>query len=154
VFTSQEAFSAAFKAGELNRDVVVVVRFQGPSANGMPELHSLTPPMSVLQEKGFKVALVTDGRMSGASGKVLSAIHVAPEALNGGPIGKIRDGDIITVDAVSGRLAAEVDEAEWTARDVAIHRPNQPALGIGRDMFAPLRERVGAADLGATFLAA
>jgi phosphogluconate dehydratase len=154
VFTSQDAFSAAFKAGELNRDVVVVVRFQGPSANGMPELHSLTPPMSVLQEKGFKVALVTDGRMSGASGKVLSAIHVAPEALHGGPIGKIRDGDIITVDAVSGRLEAEVDQAEWNARDVAVHRPNQPALGLGRDMFASLRERVGTADAGATFLAA
>jgi phosphogluconate dehydratase len=154
VFTSQEAFAKAFKAGELNRDVVVVVRFQGPKANGMPELHSLTPPLAVLQDKGFKVALLTDGRMSGASGKVLAAIHVAPEALAGGPIAKIRDGDPIRIDAVSGRMEAMVPEEEWSRRDVAVSRPNEDAFGIGRDMFAPFRAMVGAADDGASVVAA
>ena len=107
---------AAYKKGELHRDVVVVVRFQGPRANGMPELHKLTPALGVLQDKGFKVALVTDGRMSGASGKVPAAIHLSPEALGGGPIGKLRDGDVIRLSADDGRLNALVDEAEWAAR--------------------------------------
>ena len=104
MFHSQEELQAAFKAGELNRDVVAVVRFQGPKANGMPELHKLTPPLGVLQDRGFKVALVTDGRMSGASGKVPAAIHLTPEAVDGGPIAKIRDGDIIRLDADAGTL--------------------------------------------------
>jgi phosphogluconate dehydratase len=105
----------AFKAGELERDVVVVVRFQGPHANGMPELHKLTPPLAVLQGKGYKVALVTDGRMSGASGKVPAAIHVSPEALAGGPLAKLRDGDVVRVCALTGSLTALVDEATWAA---------------------------------------
>ena len=109
VFDSQEALQRAFKAGELERDFVAVVRFQGPRANGMPELHKLTPPLAVLQGKGFKVALVTDGRMSGASGKVPAAIHVSPEALAGGPLAKVRDGDLIRLDAVAGTLQALVD---------------------------------------------
>ena len=110
VFDSQEALLAAFKAGELERDVVAVVRFQGPQANGMPELHKLTPPLAVLQGKGFRVALVTDGRMSGASGKVPAAIHVSPEALAGGPLAKVRDGDVVRLDAVAGTLQALVDD--------------------------------------------
>ena len=117
--TAQEALQPAFKAGELERDFVAVVRFQGPRANGMPELHKLTPPLAVLQGKGFKVALVTDGRMSGASGKVPAAIHVSPEALAGGPLAKVRDGDVIRLDAVAGTLEALVDAATWAAREPA-----------------------------------
>ena len=119
VFDSQEALQDAFKAGELDRDVVCVVRWQGPQANGMPELHKLTPPLAVLQDKGFKVALVTDGRMSGASGKVPAAIHVSPEAKVGGPLAKLRDGDRIRLDARTGDLLAMVPEAEWQLRAVA-----------------------------------
>ena len=119
VFSSQEALLAAFNAGELERDCVVVVRFQGPQANGMPELHKLTPPLAVLQGKGFKVALVTDGRMSGASGKVPAAIHVSPEALAGGPLAKVRSGDFIRLDADAGVLQALVDDATWAARELA-----------------------------------
>ena len=126
MFDSQEALLAAFKAGELERDFVAVVRFQGPRANGMPELHKLTPPLGVLQKKGFRVALVTDGRMSGASGKVPAAIHVSPEALAGGPLGKVRDGDVIRLDAVAGTLDALVDAAEWAAREPAQPTPAQP----------------------------
>ena len=109
MFHDQEELQAAFKAGELDRDFVAVVRFQGPKANGMPELHSLTPPLAVLQDTGFKVALVTDGRMSGASGKVPAAIHVTPEAVDGGPIAKIRDGDMIRLDADAGTLEVLAD---------------------------------------------
>ena len=116
VFDSQEELLAAFSAGEVQQDMVAVVRFQGPRANGMPELHKLTPPLAVLQNQGFKVALVTDGRMSGASGKVPAAIHVTPEALGGGPLAKVRDGDMLRVDAVAGTLDVLVDEAEWAAR--------------------------------------
>jgi phosphogluconate dehydratase len=119
IFDSQEAMQAAFKAGELERDVVVVVRFQGPQANGMPELHKLTPPLAVLQGKGFKVALVTDGRMSGASGKVPAAIHVSPEALAGGPLAKLRDGDLVRVCANTGVLSALVPAADWDRRELA-----------------------------------
>src|SRR5436309_4815594 len=119
VFDTQEALQRAFKAGELERDFVAVVRFQGPHANGMPELHKLTPPLAVLQGKGFQVALVTDGRMSGASGKVPAAIHVSPEAKAGGPLAKVRNGDVIRLDAVAGTLDALVSEAEWDARPVA-----------------------------------
>ena len=120
VFDSQEELLAAFKAGALERDFVAVVRFQGPRANGMPELHKLTPPLAVLQGKGFRVALVTDGRMSGASGKVPAAIHVSPEALAGGPLAKVRDGDLIRLDAVAGTLDALVDDGTWAARE-AVH---------------------------------
>ncbi|MCF8206052.1 MAG: phosphogluconate dehydratase [Methylotenera sp.] len=152
VFTTQEAMLAAFKAGELERDVVVVVRFQGPHANGMPELHKLTPPLAVLQGKGFKVALVTDGRMSGASGKVPAAIHVSPEALAGGPLARLQDGDVVRVCANSGSLTALVDAAEWAARPVATLDPAEAdvnAHGLGRELFAGLRRNVLSAEEGA-----
>ncbi len=153
VFHSQEEVQAAFKAGELNRDVVVVVRFQGPKANGMPELHKLMPPLGVVQDKGFKVALVTDGRLSGASGKVLSAIHVTPEALAGGPLARLKDGDIVRVDAISGTLEALVPEAEWNARPQALADLEANRYGTGRELFAPFRHLVGRADLGASIFA-
>jgi len=152
VFDDQESMMQAFKAGELERDVVVVVRFQGPRANGMPELHKLTPPLAVLQGKGFKVALVTDGRMSGASGKVPAAIHVSPEVLAGGPLGKVRDGDLIRLDAVAGTLDAKVDAAEWARREVATLSPERAesnAHGLGRELFAGLRRNVSSAEEGA-----
>jgi len=152
VFSSQEAMQVAFKAGELDRDVVVVVRFQGPQANGMPELHKLTPPLAVLQGKGFRVALVTDGRMSGASGKVPAAIHAVPEALAGGPLARLRDGDVVRVDAVSGTLQALVDDAEWAARPVVTLSPEQAEIhahDLGRDLFAGMRRNVTDAERGA-----
>lgn len=152
VFDSQEAMQAAFKAGELERDVVVVVRFQGPKANGMPELHKLTPPLAVLQGKGFKVALVTDGRMSGASGKVPAAIHVSPEALAGGPLAKLRDGDLLRLDAVSGSLEALVSAEDWAARELAQIRPEaleENGQGMGRELFAGMRRNVLSAEEGA-----
>ena len=148
VFDSQEALLAAFSAGEVQHDMVAVVRFQGPQANGMPELHKLTPPLAVLQNQGFKVALVTDGRMSGASGRVPAAIHVTPEALAGGPLAKVRDGDIVRVDAVAGTLDVLVDEAEWAARTPAPY--NAPAAtGFGRELFANFRRHAGGAEQGA-----
>lgn len=152
VFTSQEAMQAAFKAGELDRDVVVVVRFQGPHANGMPELHKLTPPLAVLQGKGFKVALVTDGRMSGASGKVPAAIHVSPEALAGGPLAKVRDGDLVRLDAVMGHLDALVPADEWEARSLAHIDPAQAEANghdLGRELFAGMRRNARSAEEGA-----
>ncbi len=152
VFDSQEAMQAAFKAGELERDVVVVVRFQGPQANGMPELHKLTPPLAVLQGKGFKVALVTDGRMSGASGKVPAAIHVSPEALAGGPLARLRDGDLVRLDAVAGTLQALVPADEWAARELAQIRPealDENGWGMGRELFAGIRRNVKSAEEGA-----
>jgi phosphogluconate dehydratase len=152
VFDSQEALQQAFKAGELERDFVAVVRFQGPRANGMPELHKLTPPLAVQQGKGFKVALVTDGRMSGASGKVPAAIHVSPEVLAGGPLGKVRTGDVIRLDATNGRLDALVDDAEWAARSVAVIPDAQAednGLGLGRDLFGGMRRNVLSAEEGA-----
>jgi phosphogluconate dehydratase len=151
VFTTQDAMLAAFKAGELERDVVVVVRFQGPQANGMPELHKLTPPLAVLQGKGFKVALVTDGRMSGASGKIPAAIHVSPEALAGGELGKVRDGDLIRVDAVNGSLSALVDAAEWAARPLAGLSAEQAEVNghdLGRELFTGMRRNVSTAEQG------
>lgn len=148
VFADQDEVMAAFKAGELDRDVVVVVRFQGPRANGMPELHKLTPPLGVLQDKGFKVALVTDGRMSGASGKVPAAIHLSPEALGGGPIGKLRDGDLVRVCAVEGTLEALVDAAEWDVREQAIAPP--PPFDTGRELFALFRHHSDLAESGAS----
>ena len=156
VFSDQNDVLAAFKAGELEKDVVVVVRFQGPASNGMPELHKLTPPLGVLQDRGFKVALVTDGRMSGASGKVPAAIHVSPEAKTGGPLAKLRDGDIVRVCADTGELAALVDAAEWSARENA--PAPEAAMGVGRELFALMRlhsdeaERGGSAMLAAAGL--
>ncbi len=152
VFDSQEALHRAFHAGELDRDVVAVVRFQGPQANGMPELHKLTPPLAVLQGKGYRVALVTDGRMSGASGKVPAAIHVSPEVLGGGPLGKVRDGDLIRLDAVAGTLSALVDEAEWLARPVAVLDPEhalENGHDLGRELFGGMRRTVRSAEEGA-----
>ena len=152
VFHSQEALHVAFQAGELDRDVVVVVRFQGPQANGMPELHKLTPPLAVLQGKGFRVALVTDGRMSGASGKVPAAIHASPEALAGGPLARVRDGDVIRLDANTGTLAALVDPAEWAARPLAALDDDQAddnAHGLGRELFGGMRRTVRSAEEGA-----
>jgi phosphogluconate dehydratase len=149
VFVSQEELQAAFKAGTLDRDVVCVVRFQGPTANGMPELHGLTPPLGVLQDRGFKVALVTDGRMSGASGKVPAAIHVSPEAARGGPIARLRDGDVVRLDAAAGRLDVLVDAAAWAARAPAVADLSANAHGLGRELFAPFRSTVGPAEAGA-----
>ena len=152
VFTTQEELLAAFKAGVLERDFVAVVRFQGPQACGMPELHKLTPPLAVLQGKGYKVALVTDGRMSGASGKVPAAIHVSPEALAGGPLGKVRDGDIIRLDAEAGTLQALVPAAVWAAREQALITPEQAEINghdLGRELFAGLRRNVRSAEEGA-----
>ncbi len=152
VFTTQEAMLAAFKAGELNRDVVVVVRFQGPHANGMPELHKLTPSLAVLQGQGHRVALVTDGRMSGASGKVPAAIHVSPEALAGGPLARLRDGDVIRLDAPAGVLQALVPDAEWALRQPAQLDPAQAEVNghdLGRELFAGLRRNVKSAEEGA-----
>ena len=152
VFDSQEALLAAFNAGEMEGDVVAVVRFQGPKANGMPELHKLTPPLAVLQGKGFQVALVTDGRMSGASGKVPAAIHVSPEALDGGPLAKVRDGDIIRLDAEAGTLQALVDAAEWAAREVQGISPELAevhAHDLGRELFTSMRRNVSSAESGA-----
>jgi phosphogluconate dehydratase len=148
VFADQSEVLAAFKAGELERDVIVVVRFQGPRANGMPELHKLTPQLGVLQNRGFKVALVTDGRMSGASGKVPAAIHLSPEALGGGPIGKVRDGDILRLDAEAGTLEALVPADEWDAREHAVAPP--PAIGTGRELFAMMRHYCDEAEKGAS----
>jgi len=128
--------------------VVVVVRFQGPAANGMPELHKLTPLLGVLQDRGFKVALVTDGRMSGASGKVPAAIHVTPEALLGGALGKLRDGDVVRVCAERGELVALVDAAEWEAREQAAPPRFEP--GTGRELFALMRRHCDTAEQGAS----
>jgi len=150
VFSSQEAMKAAFEAGELNQDVVVVVRFQGPSANGMPELHSLTPALGVLQDRGHSVALVTDGRMSGASGKVPSAIHISPEAARGGSLARVKDGDVIRFDAVAGQVAFIGDEAEFNAREAEPYRPNDNGVGLGREMFSSFRGIVGDAEIGAS----
>ncbi len=152
VFDSQEALHQAFAAGELDRDVVCVVRWQGPQANGMPELHKLTPPLAVLQGRGFKVALVTDGRMSGASGKVPAAIHVSPEAAAGGPLARLRDGDLVRLDADAGALLALVDPQEWASRDVATMPQDlvlANGLGMGRELFAGMRRNVTTAEEGA-----
>ena len=152
VFAGQDAVIAAFKAGELERDVVVVVRFQGPAANGMPELHKLTPPLGVLQDRGFRVALVTDGRMSGASGKVPAAIHVTPEAYLGGPLTRLRDGDVVRVCAENGELTALVDPAEWAAREAAAPPPFAP--GTGRELFALMRQHSDDAEKGGSAMLA
>jgi phosphogluconate dehydratase len=152
VFHSQEALQAAFRAGDLDRDFVAVIRFQGPRANGMPELHKLTPALGVLQDRGYKVALVTDGRMSGASGKVPAAIHVTPEAAVGGPLARVRDGDVIRVDAPAGTLSVLADEAEFGGRMPvgADLTPNE--FGLGRELFRLFRANAMPAELGAGVL--
>ncbi|MCB1338640.1 MAG: phosphogluconate dehydratase [Maritimibacter sp.] len=147
IFHDQDAVKAAFRAGEFTQDVIVVVRFQGPRANGMPELHGLTPTLSVLQDRGLKVALVTDGRMSGASGKVPAAIHVCPEASDGGPIAKLRDGDIVRLDAGRGRL--EVLTEGFAARAPVTADLSTNEIGLGRELFAMFRRNAGPADTGA-----
>jgi len=152
VFDDQLDVIEAFKRGELEKDVVVVVRFQGPRANGMPELHKLTPPLGVLQNRGFKVALVTDGRMSGASGKVPCAIHCSPEALLDGAIGLIRDGDMIRVDAVNGTLEALVAPDVWATRRMEATPP--PVSGMGRELFGMFRGLADEAEKGASAMLA
>ncbi len=152
VFNSQDELQQAFKAGELDRDVVCVVRWQGPQANGMPELHKLTPPLAILQGRGLKVALVTDGRMSGASGKVPAAIHVSPEAAAGGPLAKVQDGDLIRLDGVTGTLQVLLSEAEWATRPLAQMPAELRAangVGMGRELFANLRRNALLAEEGA-----
>ncbi|WP_018151112.1 phosphogluconate dehydratase [Leeia oryzae] len=149
VFNHQDELLSAFKRGELERDFVAVIRFQGPRANGMPELHKLTPTLAVLQERGFKVALVTDGRMSGASGKVPAAIHMSPEVLSGGALGKIRDGDIITLDAEAGVVTAEVPEDIWSQREIAVQDLSQNQFGFGRELFTGMRHHASNAESGA-----
>ena len=149
VFESQEHFQATFKAGELAGDMVIVVRNQGPMANGMPELHSLMPALGLMQNRGLRVALLTDGRLSGASGKVLSALHVTPEARDGGLIARLRDGDVITIDAAAGRLDVAVEPAVLAERPVAPSNATPSDRGIGRELFAPFRASVGPADRGA-----
>ncbi|MCE6953262.1 phosphogluconate dehydratase [Cereibacter sphaeroides] len=147
IFHDQESVKRAFKAGEFTSDTVVVLRFQGPRANGMPELHSLTPVLSVLQDRGLRVALVTDGRMSGASGKVPSAIHVAPEAAMGGPLARLRDGDVVRVDAKAGRL--DVLAEDFDTREPMVADLSSSAHGIGRELFEAFRRSVGPSTEGA-----
>lgn len=150
IFDSQDQLKQAFSAGELDCDHVAVVRFQGPAANGMPELHKLTPYLGIQQDKGYKVALLTDGRMSGASGKVLAAIHMSPEAKLGGPLAYLRDGDVVCVDASNGQLTVNIDEQELLARTPAEQPEYQNTLGRG--LFANMRATVGEAVLGASVL--
>ncbi|MBL8251203.1 MAG: phosphogluconate dehydratase [Candidatus Competibacter sp.] len=148
VFNDQDELMAAFERGELRRDFVAVVRYQGPRANGMPELHKLTPPLGVLQDEGFKVALVTDGRMSGASGKVPAAIHVTPESLAGGPLAKIRNGDVIVLDGERGVLEARVPDGEWAARQPEPVDLSGCQYGLGRELFAVFRNNAAEAERG------
>ena len=152
VFEDQNDLQVAFDAGELEKDFVAVVRFQGPKSRGMPELHKLTPPLGVLQDKGFKVALVTDGRMSGASGKVPAAIHLCPEALDGGLIAKVITGDMIMLDGETGELTLQVDEQELAARDNAIFQVNGHHQGMGRELFGFMRRNLSSAETGACSL--
>jgi phosphogluconate dehydratase len=160
VFDSQDALLRAFNEGELEQacstngsnGLVCVVRWQGPQANGMPELHKLTPPLAVLQGKGYRVALVTDGRMSGASGKVPAAIHVSPEASAGGPLANVRDGDVVRLDAADGRLEVVVAHEEWIRREPAKMPAAQAASNggtLGRELFAAFRRNAGEAEQGA-----
>ena len=148
VFADQEEVKAAFRAGTLTGDMVVVVRYQGPKANGMPELHSLTPVLSVLQDRGLKVALVTDGRMSGASGKVPAAIHMSPEAAAGGPLARLRDGDLVRLDATRGTL--DVLAADFAGRPAVEADLSGSRFGTGRELFETFRRAVGPATAGAS----
>jgi phosphogluconate dehydratase len=153
VFESQDAFLKAARAGVLNdQDFIAVLRFQGPKAIGMPELHQLTPTLANFQDKGFKVALVTDGRMSGASGKVPAAIHVSPEAAAGGALARVHDGDMVELDSDAGVLRIEVDEKVLAQRTPATFDIEQPQYGMGRDLFGNLRAGVTIAEEGASFL--
>ncbi len=152
VFEDQYALDGAFKAGELDKDCVVVVRYQGPQANGMPELHKLTPPLAVLQDRGFKVALVTDGRMSGASGKVPAAIHISPEALNGGLLAKVQPGDMIRVDATTGEISLLVDEQQLAQRQAVKPDLSTNDFGTGRDLFSQFRTMLASPGIGASAL--
>jgi phosphogluconate dehydratase len=149
VFTSQDDFKRAFNDGELETDFVAVLANQGPAAIGMPELHKLTPYLGLLQNRGFKVALLTDGRMSGASGKVLSAIQATPESARGGAIGKIRDGDLVTIDAVRGEMSVDADDID--SRDAGADEIAAHSVGIGRELFQAFRERSTSAEEGASF---
>lgn len=153
IFDSQQALQAAFKRDELNEDFIAVVRFQGPRANGMPELHKLTPVLGVLQDRGYRVALVTDGRMSGASGKVPAAIHVTPECASGGPLAKVQEGDLIRLDAVEGTLQVLVDQDEFEKRPLASADLSANELGMGRELFTAMRAQVGCAEEGASCFA-
>jgi phosphogluconate dehydratase len=153
VFDDQEELQEAFRAGRLNRDFVAIIRFQGPKANGMPELHRLTPTLGILQDRDYHVALVTDGRMSGASGKVPAAIHVTPEASEGGAIGKVQDGDLVRLDAVAGTLEVLGDAEAFAARPHPLKDLSASGFGYGRELFAALRANVGRADSGASVFA-
>jgi phosphogluconate dehydratase len=152
VFEDQTQLEAAFRAGQLDRDFVAVVRFQGPRANGMPELHKLVPLLAALQDRGRKVALVTDGRMSGASGKVLAAIHATPEAIDGGPLARLVDGDVVRIDAERGTLEVLLAPETLEARPIASRASRESASGTGRELFGLMRREVGPAERGASFL--
>ena len=152
IFSSQEEVVNAYSAGELDQDMVIVVRFQGPRANGMPELHKLMPPLGVLQDRGLKIGLVTDGRLSGASGKVPSAIHVWPEALAGGPIARLRDGDVVRLSAADGSLSALVGDRDWSSRKLAL--PPSESPGLGRELFAIMRQGADEAEKGGSAMLA
>ncbi len=152
VFNDQEEVISAFKDGKLAKDFVAILRFQGPRANGMPELHQLTPSLASLQRQGFQVAIVTDGRMSGASGSVPAAIHVTPEAVNGGPLARVRDGDIIRLDCHSGVLEAKVPESTWRLRELGRLEHSGNEHGTGRELFAAFRRCAGDAEAGAISL--
>ena len=149
VFHSQDALRVAFEAGELEKDFIAVIAYQGPRANGMPELHKLTPILGVLLDRGFKVGLVTDGRMSGASGKVPAAIHVSPECVLDGPLAKVQTGDQILLDTENGILEAKVSEKEWNARVVTAPDLSRKTVNMGRELFTPFRNQVSSAELGA-----
>ncbi|SFR41062.1 6-phosphogluconate dehydratase [Marinobacter gudaonensis] len=151
VFNDQNELKAAFESGDLDRDCIVIVRFQGPKSNGMPELHKLTPYLGVLQDRGFKVGLVTDGRMSGASGKVPAAIHVYPEALDGGPLARVRNGDLVRLDAGSGELSVQVDEQEFASRESEKADLNGYHHGYGRELFGWMRRAASNPEEGASF---
>ena len=151
VFNDQNELKVAFEAGNLDKDCIVVVRFQGPRANGMPELHKLTPYLGVLQDRGFKVGLVTDGRMSGASGKVPAAIHVYPEAANGGPLCRVKTGDVISLDSVSGQLEIEVSVDEFASREAEKVDLSSHQHGLGRELFGWMRKAASIPEEGASF---
>ena len=150
VFTSQDEFIDSYRAGKLEKDFIAVVKYQGPKANGMPELHKLSPLLGVLQAKGFKVALLTDGRMSGASGKVLAAIQVTPETLDNDPLAKIQNGDLICIDATKGSLNLKTGEELLTERDIPHYNRSMPHSGMGRELFACFRTNISSAEEGAS----
>ena len=152
VFDDQDEVVAAFKRGELEKDCIVVLRFQGPKANGMPELHKLTPPLGVLQDRGFKVALITDGRMSGASGKVPSAIHMCPECIDGGPLAKVQNGDLIVLNTQTGEVNVQVEASVFNARVAAANTAKGHHIGMGRELFGAFRANASSAETGATNL--